>query len=108
MGRLAAIANPYAIGLPGSCRFSAEQRVGRGAVGRHLVTVRLDPDNFGFERCDAFVQLVLGIRGEVFGSELAGGIALGARKVSVIHCWANIAREAACCQSAGAVSRAIC
>ena len=39
----------------------------------------------GFQQADAFAQFVLRIGSEVFGGQLARGIALGAGKVAFIH-----------------------
>jgi hypothetical protein len=93
MGCIFALANPDAremwreAGWPSSraCFRPAEQRIGSGPVGSGLVAMRPHPDDLSFEACDSLVQFGLRIGGEVFACEAAGRIALGPRKIAVIH-----------------------
>ena len=49
------------------------------------ITVRLDAGDLGAEQRDPLAQFVLRVRREVFGSELARGIAPGAGKIVEVH-----------------------
>ena len=86
MGQSLPIANPDAMKCAYSIRLPAEQRIGGGAVLGRLVPVNLHPFDFGFEQGDPFAQFVLRIGREVFGCELARGIAPGAWKIAFVHC----------------------
>ncbi len=73
----------------GHSRFPAKQRVGLGAMGRHLVPMAFDPCDFRPKQFDPLVQFVLGIRAEVLPRQPAGGIASGTGVVVFVHCCAS-------------------
>jgi hypothetical protein len=54
-------------------------------MSRGSVAVRLDPGDLGAEQLDALGQFVLRIGREVFGGELARGVAPGAGKIVEVH-----------------------
>ena len=69
---------------------SPEERVGCITVGGCLEAVRFDACDLALEQGYAFLQFILRVGAEIFGGELARGVAFGAWTIVVFHCPSTI------------------